>query len=397
MRIKTLLIGAALLAFASCGGGDGHGVSSDPNAATGFITSNANIPETAKESRDDGILRDADGRPHTYGLLGKSIPEFSGRTVGGGVFSSADITDWTVIYVWGIWNARSITEEPYISEVAARLSLDADMDFMSVHTPASRARADEAFGTFQSVERYFDAKGFSYPAVLDTDASLRNTLQVGWTPSYLLVSPDGVVRGFRTDLSVAGQTPVDDFLADIATVRAEHADIKPRQRSLLISPNGAGGLSGMTPFRLNAIERAFPDHQIVSAKAFAEGDAYPIFNVIGETPEDGPLFTIWPNWNRGHVGIIETSNKTVLGPRGSKIGWLLFGELQKEETERCYDGTDDFENSIICNIGEDRSFQYVFSPGRGDEDTSLRDAPPDVRARAVLSKLRYFPPTPETH
>ena len=76
MRIKFSLAAIALLGLAACGaGGDQHGISTDPNAATGFITSNDFVPATAEDSRDDGILRDADGRPYTYALLGQPLPE----------------------------------------------------------------------------------------------------------------------------------------------------------------------------------------------------------------------------------------------------------------------------------------------------------------------------------
>jgi hypothetical protein len=57
--------------------------------------------------------------------------------------------------------------------------------------------------------------------VIDSDASLRNTLRIDWTPSYLLVSPDGVVKGYRSEFSAAKGEPVKDFLKDIARVKAE--------------------------------------------------------------------------------------------------------------------------------------------------------------------------------
>ena len=50
---------------------------------------------------------------------------------------------------------------------------------------------------------------------------MRSALKIGWTPSYLLVSPDGVVKGYRSEFSAAGGEPVKDFLKDIARVKAE--------------------------------------------------------------------------------------------------------------------------------------------------------------------------------
>lgn len=397
MRLTPLVLSLAFLSLTACGGSGEHGVSTDPNAATGFITTNENVPGSASNSRDDGIPRDADGRPYTYAFLGKALPDFSGITVGGGTFSSADINQWTVIDVWGIWCGDCMADAPFVAEVAARLSQMEDLDFISIHTPPNAARADEAFGKFGSVERYFDVKGYSYPTVLDTDASLRDLLQIGWTPSYLLVSPDGVVRGYRTDLSVAGDAPVDDFLADIARVRAKHAGIAPRIRKASIGPSGAGGISGMTPFRLRAIEQAFPGYSVISGEQSLEGNAYPVFNIIQTGDEKGPVFTVWPNWNRGHVGIVQTVHQSVAAPNNMQIGVSRLGDLPSSETGRCFDGADGYGNSIICNSGEDRVFQYVFSPARNDESAILRDAAPEVRARAVLSEMRYLPPTPETN
>ena len=398
MRIRTPFAALALFALAACGGSDDqHGISTDPQAATGFITSNDFIPETAEDSRDDGILRDADGRPFTYALLGKPLPDFTGETLGGGIFDSANITQWTVIDVWGIWCGDCLADGPYMAEVAARIALDDDLSFFSVHTPPSAARADDAFGKFGSVDAYFNAKGYSYPTVLDTDASLRDLLQIGWTPSYLLVSPDGIVRGYRTDLSVAGDDPVDDFFADIAAVRAKHASIQPRIRKASIGPNGAGGVSGITRFSRASVERAFPSRTIVTGQTKAGSDTYPAFHVLENGPSSDLMFTVSPNWDRGHVGFVETDNPRVDGPNGARIGSLFFGELSSSETKHCYPGTDAYDGSLICNFGAERRFQYVFSPSRADEGADLSTAAREIKDRAVLSTMRYFPPTPEAH
>ncbi|MCA8892930.1 MAG: alkyl hydroperoxide reductase, partial [Hyphomonas sp.] len=71
-----------------------------------------------------------------------------------------------------------------------------------------------------SIDAYFEEKGYSYPVVIDRDTSLRTALQIGWTPSYILVSPDGVVKGYRSEFSAAEGEPVKDFLKDVARVKA---------------------------------------------------------------------------------------------------------------------------------------------------------------------------------
>ena len=398
MRIKFSFTAIALLGLVACGSGDDqHGVSTDPNAATGFITSNEYVPASAEDTRDDGILRDADGRPYMYALLGQALPKFSGETLGGGVFDSASIRQWTIIDVWGIWCGDCLADGPNMAEVAARIALDDELSFISIHTPPSAARASEAYGKFGSVDAYFNAKGYSYPTVLDRDASLRSLLQIGWTPSYLLISPDGVVRGYRTDLSVAGDTPVDDFFADIAAVRAKHADIEPRMQKASIGPNGASGLSGMTRFTRNSVQNAFPARTIVTGKTMVGEETYPAFQVLQQGLDSDVIFTVSPNWDRGHVGFVETESSSVEGPNGARIGGLFFGELQTEDTENCYPGTDEYDGTLICNVGTERRFQYVFSPSRADEGADLAKAAPEIKHRAVLSAMRYFPPTPESN
>jgi len=392
--MKTLSLSILALALAACGGSDDHGVSTDPNAATGFITSNSYVPETADNTNDDGTPRDGDGRPYTYAFLGKPLPNFNGQTLGESTFNSADIDQWTVIDVWGMWCGDCIADAPFVSEAAARIALIDDLDFISVHTPPSAARADEAFGKYGSVERYFDVQGYSYPTVVDTDASIRDILQIRWTPSYLLVSPDGIVRGYRTDLSVAGDTPVDDFLADIETVRAKHAGIKPRIRKASIGESGTPGISGITPFSFASVEASFPEHQVTTTLIKRGEETYPVFNVFEEEKSAVPIYTIWPNWDRGHVGIITSRSANIEGPHSTQIGQTLFGELPKSESEKCIFGSDDEGEIIVCITGENRQFQYIFELSNVDKDTALDTASSDVKDRAVLKEFRYILPTP---
>lgn len=211
--------------LAACGSSsktdDTHGISTDPAAAVGFYTANLPTPDTAADIRGDGVLRDLDERPYHYAGLGAPLPLFEGALQNGAGFSSAAIDRWTVVYVWGTWCGDCRRDGPYVSEVAAAIAKDPNLDFISIHTPASAARADEAFQRFGSLEAYFEKAGYTFPTLIDEDASIRETLEISWTPTYLLVSPDGIVQGFRTDLSVAGDKPVATFLSDVASVRLE--------------------------------------------------------------------------------------------------------------------------------------------------------------------------------
>ena len=397
MKTRLIALSLSLLVFSACGGSDPHSVSTDPNAATGFITTNAFVPATAEISRDDGVPRDADGRPYTYPLLGQELPSFTGETVGGGRYSSDDISQWTVIDIWGLWCGDCMADAPFVAEVAARIARDDELGFISIHTPPNAARADEAYGKFASVDAYFNAKGYSYPTVLDTDASLRDLLQIGWTPSYLLVSPDGVVRGYRTDLSVAGVTPINDFFGDIAAVRAKHASISSPRKKASIGPNGANGLSGATRFTRASIEQAFPDYDVIAAQETKDEVTYPTFQIVDAEQPGRYLYTVWPNWDRGFVGLIASTHETVAGPNGAVIGETLFGELPDTQTQNCHVPTDAASDILVCSLGDDHQFQYVFEASGKDAGTALENADDAIKARTVLRELRYFPPTPETN
>lgn len=234
---SAALILAAALTLAACGPADAPppaAAAETPASETqgpkahGFITQNAAPPEGAADTKGDGVYRDDYGRPFQYALLGQKLPDFTAPTSDGGTFSSADINRWTVIDVWGSWCSDCVADGPYVDALARAIAQDPDLDFVSIHVPANanRATPEELYGKYGSLETYFASAGYTLPSVvLDTDASLRQLLQISWTPSYLLVSPDGVVRGFRTDLRVIEDQPVKTFIQDIAEVRKDVRDL----------------------------------------------------------------------------------------------------------------------------------------------------------------------------
>lgn len=251
MKLPLMALAAALL-LSACGPASereagteaadsaaGHAVSAesgpagDGPVAQRFITANAAPPEGAADSKGDGVYRDDYGRPFQYALLGEKLPEFTAPTADGGTFSSADIDRWTVMDVWGAWCGDCVADAPYADALQRAVAQDPDLDFMTLHVPASRARAtpEEMFGKYGSLDAYFGAMGFTLPTALDTDGSLRETLKISWTPTYLLISPDGVVRGFRTDLSVDDDQPVKTFLQDVAEVKKSTGALLPSGES----------------------------------------------------------------------------------------------------------------------------------------------------------------------
>ena len=156
------------------------------------------------------------------------------------------------------------------------------------------------------------------------------------------------MRGYRTDLSVAGDAPVDDFITDIETVRAQHASILPRLRKASIGPGGASGISGMTPFNYPAIQTAYTGWHVTADSEMRAGETYPVFNVFSAEDARDPSYTVWPNWDRGHVGFVISGSKSVAGPGGAQIGRTLFGELEKSDTGNCFIAQDDGTDVLIC-------------------------------------------------
>lgn len=388
-----------LFVLAACGASpsdDSHGVSTDPNAATGFFTENTTPPETARDIRGDGVLRDADERPYGYAFLGQPLPDFTAPRVNGPDWSPRQIETWTIIDVWGIWCSDCMADAPYAAALSRAVEQDPDLDFISIHTPSSPRRADEAFGDYGSVEAYFAEAGYSYPTILDIDARVRETLQIAWTPTYLLVSPDGIVRGFRTDLSVAGGEPVKDFLQDVARVKAETV-VDQRPRLPAFGLDGAGGLRGTTPFTQGSIEAFFPGFMVRAETVLAEGDTHPVFRVMepGLPPTSrGLLFTVWPDWNKGHVAQVTTRNGAVRGPGGAQIGVTRLSDLPASLGAECIPGEHDTGVDIVCSArdGDRIVFHWVFSPPDGYEG-ALRDADEATIKRAILSEMSYLPPS----
>lgn len=193
------------------------------SAATYLITPGMSVPPTADMSRGD-VPRDDYGRPYTYEYLGQRLPAFSGPLADGGTFSSIALEGkWTVIEVWGLWCHDSMTDAPYAAALSTALAQDPDVDFITIHTPQN-AQNIRTYGKHGSVAAFFDEKGYRYRTLIDTDASVRDTLKIRWTPSYLVIAPDMTVQAFRTGLADADGEPVKDFVREIANVRAAWAN-----------------------------------------------------------------------------------------------------------------------------------------------------------------------------
>ena len=185
-------------------------------ATPALVTVDTPVPVSAKDSRDDGVLRDKDGRPVRHDLLGQSLPEFSAETIEGEAFESGDLAGkWTVLAAWGVWCHDSRNDAQHINELAQAVAVEADIDFLSVHVPFSSEHINIAYRDYGSVGGFFEAKGVAWPTIIDEQADIRELLEVKWTPTYLVVGPDLTVQAFRTDFSVEGDAAVAAFLRDV--------------------------------------------------------------------------------------------------------------------------------------------------------------------------------------
>lgn len=188
-------------------------------SAIGYYTPGMNAPAHADLSRGD-VPRDSYGRPFTYEGLGEKLPDFDGELASEQSFASSALAgQWTVIQVWGIWCHDSRNDAEYAAALSRAIGQDPDLNFMTIHTPQNANSTRKAFRGYSSVSAWFEEKGWSYPTLIDADASIREQLRIRWTPTYLVVAPDLTVQGFRTSLADAGDLAVKDFLQDVAETR----------------------------------------------------------------------------------------------------------------------------------------------------------------------------------
>lgn len=321
------LVSAALLA--ACGAGEHSGLTATPEAAAAKAMRPVAGPEGRPDAPDESAAQDADGRPLDYALLGHKLPAFLSVMPDGSTFDTAAIDRWTVIAVWGAWCHDSRADGLYAEALSRAIAADPDLDFVSIHVPQDAASTgpEQMFGRHGSLEAYFESAGYALPSLLDSDGSLRASLGITWTPTYLVVSPGGVVRGFRTDLSADKDQPVKTFIKDIARLRGEEAGALR-----VMSPAGAGALGQRTPFTVSAVEKAFPGHTVIPLADPATGTA--TFDVR-PAGADTARFVVEADWTRGYVATVRSRDPAIRGPAGETIGQTLLGDLASGSRALC--------------------------------------------------------------
>ncbi|MBU2606389.1 MAG: redoxin domain-containing protein [Alphaproteobacteria bacterium] len=396
--IRTLSLGALALVLAACSAEKAPSPQAETSTGPiGIITANPPPASTEEDSEKD-VIGDAHDRPIEYGLLGQPLPHFTATMADGQAFDSSVLNRWMVIQVWGVWCGDSKRDAPYAAALATAIEQDPDLYFLSIHVPqnAESTSDEDMYGTYGSVEGFFAEEGHSYPTVLDTDASIRDLLKITWTPSYILISPDGVVRGFRTDLSVADGEPVKDFLKEVARVKGEvrKAEFGGTPLPATIGPEGTMRLTGETPFTLDAMKAAFPGHEILTDRAFAGEQAYPVFLIQTIATSNEPsrlVYVVEPDWTLGNVGSVVTRNPAVTGPDGGTVGKMKLKDLSREARARCTLQPGPVDSLVICPSNmESPRFIRAFGAG-GDFDGRLDDASAEYQEEAVLLEMKFIP------
>ncbi|ABI77270.1 putative lipoprotein [Hyphomonas neptunium ATCC 15444] len=138
-----------------------------------------------------------------------------------------------------------------------------------------------------------------------------------------------------------------------------------------IGPEGAGGLSAQTPFTVPAMERAFPELEVIT---LSDPDT-PAFH-IRETGGAAPLYIVTPDWTRGYAGAVATTSPDVSGPGQLRAGRSRLSDAPAELTATCAAPETAGEITLICEA--DR-FRLEFS-GAGDNP--------------LLARQTFLPPVP---
>lgn len=155
-------------------------------------------------------------RPTSHPLIGKRAPAFALRGGDGATVSNASIAGrWTVIAFVGAWCGDCRRDAPYLAALARAVDQDPDLDIVAIIDERA------SYGDHLDAMRTFSVADARLPMAIDEGRKAYGAFQISWLPSYLVVDPQGVVRAFRTDLSVetASEGGVKRFIRDIAELR----------------------------------------------------------------------------------------------------------------------------------------------------------------------------------
>jgi peroxiredoxin len=200
--IRTLMIALSAVALAAC----------QPAAQTPAAPTEASVQKPADNPR-----------PETYALLGQPAPAFRLDKLGGGELNEKSLNgQWTILYFWGTWCGDCMRDSPHTFALVRAIAQDPGLRFASIHV-------DARTGKYPTIEAYFTEKGESFPVAIDAGRDAYRAFQIRWVPTYLVIDPQGVIRGFRTDLSVDANPEggVKAFLQQVADLKARAGEAQP--------------------------------------------------------------------------------------------------------------------------------------------------------------------------
>jgi len=132
--------------------------------------------------------------------MDKPAPDFSGLTPAGDTISLSDLRGKPVaINFWATWCAPCLAEMPALEQATARYS-DEGLVVLAVN-------AGEGSDT---VRRFMEEQGLSFPALLDLDGQIVDLYGVEFFPTTFWVDVDGMVRAKH----LGAMTPelIDDYM-----------------------------------------------------------------------------------------------------------------------------------------------------------------------------------------
>ena len=138
-----------------------------------------------------------------------------------------------------------------------------------------------------------------------------------------------------------------------------------------IGPEGAGNLTGETPFTLPAIERAFSGLDVVAVSVTGT----PVFEVR-EPGRSAALYVVTPDWTRGYAGAVGTASPDVAGPKNLRAGMSRLSDVPTPLKASCAEPSAAGAITLVC---DSPGFRLEFS-GTG--------------ADPLLARQTYLPPLP---
>jgi len=169
---------------------------------------------------------------------------------------------------------------------------------------------------------------------------------------------------------------------------AEAVDEAP-QMSLVIGPQGAGGIASALPMTLEAVSAAAIGYIVAEA---AEDGA----KIITLSNADGVVFTLRGTADGAHVREIVTTSPSAFGPYGEVIGESRLSRIGAVNQAFCKLEPDHPVADFSCSAGEDANFWRLFQlpSWYHDERSPFEAIHNDAKYDAMMVEMRWTAPAP---